>query len=87
MIVASFSDVMNVILTHKVGGYIRKVQMSLKAVIWVFRVEHSGNLLRSHWPSVTATSVPLVEQEYIPTGKCSLFVHLHVSKGVLDTPS
>ena len=59
--------------------------MSLKAIIWVFGAEHSGNLLRSHQPSVAATLVPLVEQEYIPTGECSLFVHLHVRKGILDT--
>ena len=35
--------------------------MSLKAVIWVFGAEHSGNLLRSHQPFVAATLVPLVE--------------------------
>ena len=83
----SFSDVTNVMLTHRVGGYIRRVHMSLEAIFWVFGAEHSGNLLRSHRYSVTATLVPLVEQEYIPTGDCSLFVHLHVPKGILDTLS
>ena len=48
MIVMSFSDVMNVMLTHRVGRYIRRVCMSLEAIIWVFGAEHSGNLLRSH---------------------------------------
>ena len=60
-IVTSFSDITNVMLMHRVGGYIRKVHMSLRAVIWVFGAEHSGNLPRSHQPFVTATSVPLVE--------------------------
>ena len=61
--------------------------MCLKAIIWVFGVEDSGNLLRSHQPSVVATSVPLMKGGYIPTGKCSLFVHLHVPRGILDTLS
>ena len=61
--------------------------MSLKAIIWVFGAEHSGNFLRSHQPSVMATSVSLMGQEYIPTGECSLFIHLHVPKGILDTLS
>ena len=47
-IMMSFSDVMNVKLTHRVGGYIRRVCTSLEAVIYVFGAEHSGNLLRSH---------------------------------------
>ena len=84
MIVMAFSYVMSMLM-HRVGGYIRRMHMSLKAFIWVFGAAHSGNLLRSHWPSVAATSVPFMEQEYIPTGKCSLFVHLHVPKGILDT--
>ena len=61
MIVMSFSDVMNAILMHRVGGYIRIVCRSLEVVIWVFRDEHSGNLLRSHQPFIVATLVPLVE--------------------------
>ena len=73
MIVMSFSDVTNIMLVHRVGGYIRRAHTSLKAVVLVFGVEHFGNLLRSHWPSVLATLVPLMEQEYIPTGKYSLF--------------
>ena len=36
MIVTSFSDVTNVMLMHRVGGYIRRVHTSLRAVIWVF---------------------------------------------------
>ena len=68
MIVTSFIDITNIMLTHGVGEYIRRVHMSLEPIIWVFGAEHSGNLLRSHQPSVMATSVPLVEQEYIPTG-------------------
>ena len=86
-IVMLFSDVTNVMLMHRVGGYIRRACMSLEAVVWVFGDEHSGNLLRSHWPSIAATLVPLVEGEYILTGKCSLFVHLHVPKVTLGTLS
>ena len=29
----SFSDIMNVMLMHRVGGYIRRVCMSLRAII------------------------------------------------------
>ena len=61
--------------------------MSLETIVWVFGAENSENLLRSYQPSVTATLVPLIEQEYIPTGQCSLFVHMHVPKGILDTLS
>ena len=61
--------------------------MSLKAVFWVFGAEHSGNLLSSHQSSVIATLVPLMEEEYILTGKCSLFVHLHVPKVIPGTLS
>ena len=61
--------------------------MSLKAIVWVFGAEHSGNFLRSHQPSVAAILVPLMEREYIPTGECSLFAHLHVPKGILGTLS
>ena len=72
-------------LLHRVGRYIRRAHMSLKAIVWVFGAEHSGNLLRSHWPSVAATSVPLMEWEYILREKCSLFVHLLVPKVILGT--
>ena len=85
MIMMSFSNFMNIMLMYRVGGYIKRVCTNLEAVVWVFGVEHSGNLLRSHQTSVAATSVPLMEQDYLPTGKCSLFVHLHVAKGILDT--
>ena len=78
MIMMSFSDGTNIMLMHKGGGYIKRVQTSLEAIIWVFGAEHSGNLLRGHQPSVAVTSVPLVEWKYILTGKCSLFIHLHV---------
>ena len=61
MIVTSFSDVTNIMLTHRVGEYIRRAHMSLKAIVWVFGAEHPGNLLRSHRPSVMATLVPLME--------------------------
>ena len=61
MIVTSFSDIRNIMLMHRVGGYLRRVHMSLEAVVWVFGAEHSGNLLRSHQPFVIATLVPLVE--------------------------
>ena len=61
--------------------------MSLRAVVWVFGAEHSGNLLRSHQPSVAATLVPLIEEEYILAGKCSLFVYLHVPNVILGTLS
>ena len=60
--------------------------MSLKAIIWVFGAEHSGNLLRSHQPSVAATLVLLMVQEYILAGKFSLFVHLHVPKVIFGHP-
>ena len=32
-IMTSFSDVTNVMLMHRVGGYIRRVYMSLEAII------------------------------------------------------
>ena len=47
-IVTSFSDVTNVMLMHRVEGYIRRACTSLEAIIWGFGAEHSGNLLRSH---------------------------------------
>ena len=58
-----------------------------RAVVWVLGAEYSGNLLRSHQPSVVATSVPLVEEKDILTGKCSLFVHPHVPRVILGTLS
>ena len=80
-------DITNVILMHRVWEYIRRACMSLGAIVWVFGAEHSGNFLRSHQCFVTATSVPLMEWQYIPTGKCSLFIHLHVPKVILGTIS
>ena len=47
-IVTSFSDITNILLMHRVGGYIRRSQMSCKVIVWVFGAEHSGNFLRSH---------------------------------------
>ena len=38
--------------------------MSLRAVIWVFITEQLDQLLRSHPPSTSAISMPIVEQEY-----------------------
>ena len=46
---------------------------------------HPDNVLRSHQPSVAATSLSLVECEYIFKGKCFYFVQLHVSKVILGT--
>ena len=36
MIMTSFSDITNVMLMHRVGGYIRRVHMSLEAIVWSF---------------------------------------------------
>ena len=57
------------------GKYIRKVSLSLRAVIWVSGTEWLGPLL-SHRPSTLAISVPLVEQEYILDGLCTFFIHV-----------
>ena len=54
--------------------------MSLRAVIWVFRTEWLGQLLRSHQPSTSDISVPLVEQEYILDELCVLFIYPHVPR-------
>ena len=54
--------------------------MSLGAVIWVFRIEQLGQLLRSHQPSTLAILVPLVEQEYNLDELCALFIYLHVPR-------
>ena len=47
--------------------------MSLGAVIWVFGTEQLGQLLRSHQPSTSSISVPLMEQEYNLDELCVLF--------------
>ena len=60
------------------GNYIRKASMSIRAVIWVFGTEWLGQLLRSHWPSASAISVPLMKQEYNLDELCVLFINLHV---------
>ena len=39
MIMMSFSDVTNIMLMHRVGRYIRRTHMSLKAVIWVLELD------------------------------------------------
>ena len=48
MIMMSFSDVTNVMLTCRVEGYIRRAHMSFEAIVWIFGAEHSCTLLRSH---------------------------------------
>ena len=87
MIVMSFSDITSIMLMHRGRGYIRKACMSLKAIIWVFGAEHSGNLLGSHRPFVMVPAVPLMEWKCLHTGKCPLFVPLHVPKIILSTLS
>ena len=54
--------------------------MSLGDVVWVFRAEQLGQLLRSHQPSTSAISVPLMEQEYNLDELCVLFINLHVPR-------
>ena len=80
MIVTLFYDV--IMISHAVGGgkYIRKVSMSLGAVIWVSGTEWLGQLPRSHQPSTLAISVPLMEQEYILDELCALFIYLPVPR-------
>ena len=69
-------------------GYIRGACTNSRLIICVFLAAvHPSYLLRSHWPSVMATSVPLDEWEYNLTGKCSSFVQLHVPKVILGTLS
>ena len=53
--------------------------MNLGAVVWVFRTECLGQLLRSHQPSTSAMLVPLVEQEYNLDELC-VFIYLHVPR-------
>ena len=45
----------------EVREYIGEAHMSLRLLSGFLAVEHSGNLLRSHQPSVAATSMPLTE--------------------------
>ena len=87
MTLTSFGDVIIFLLVHLGIGYKRKVHNSLGAVVQVSETEWLGQLLRGHQPSTLAISVPLVEQEYIPVELCALFIHLHVSRPVLDTLS
>ena len=85
-IMTSFSDVTNVILMHRVGGYIKRACMSLEAIVWVFGAELSDNLLRK----------PLTLCHGYFSASCGarvhsyrrvFFVYLHVPKGILDTLS
>ena len=80
-ILMSFSDITTTLLVHQ-GEYIGKVCKSLRAVIWVFRAEHSGDSQRGYQHSVAAITLPLVEQEYILEEKCALFIHLHMPQVV-----
>ena len=68
-------------ICHAIGGgkYIRKVTLSLRAVIWVSGTERLGPLL-SHQPSTLAILVPLMEQEYILDELCTLFIYVHVPR-------
>ena len=59
--------------------------MNLRAVIWVLGTECFGQLTGGHRPSTLATSVPLMEMEYIPVKQCALFIHLHVPRLVWNT--
>ena len=45
------------------------------------------HFVRSHRPSVVATSVPLEQWDYNLTGKCSLFVQLYMLLVILSTLS
>ena len=78
-IVMSLSDV--TVITHATGGgkYIRKANLSFKAVIWVSCTEWLG-LLLSHQPSTPAILVPLMEQEYIQDELFTLFIHVHAPR-------
>ena len=79
MIVTSQNDVTVICCAIEGGMYIRKASLSLGAVIWVSGTEWLSPLL-SHQPSTPATSVPLVEQEYILDELCTLFIHVHVPR-------
>ena len=80
MIVTSSNDV--TVISRAIGGgkYIRKTNLSLRAVVWVSGTEWLGPLL-SHQPSTPATLVSLVEQEYILDELCTLFIHVHALFG------
>ena len=80
MIVTSLSDVTSVMLMHRGRGYRKRGHTSLGAVIWVFGAEHSGNLIGSHWPFVTVTSVPLMEwSAFIQEDVLCLFLCMYPS--------
>ena len=72
------------VISHAIWGrkYIRKVHLSIRAVIWVSGTEWLGPLL-SHQPSTLAILVPLMEQEYIMDELCALFIYVHVPKPLL----
>ena len=61
------------------------VSTSLRAVVWVFRTELLGQLLRNHRPSTLAILVPLMEQEYNWNELYVLFIYLHVPRPFWET--
>ena len=71
-------------ISHAIWGgkYIRKVDLSIGAVVWVSGTEQLGPLL-SHQPSTPAISVPLMKQEYILDVLCTLFIYVCVPKPLL----
>ena len=72
-------------LAHILGkGYKRKTHKRLRSVVWIFGTEWLGQLLRSHQPSSSAISVPLMEQEYILDELCALFIYLLVLRHLWD---
>ena len=74
-------------LCRGLGVYKGKHTQALRLLSGFLAAVHLSYLVRSHQPSVVATSVPLMEWEYIFTGKCYLFVQLHVPKVILGTLS
>ena len=80
-----FGDVIIILFVHLGIGYKRKVHKSLGVVVWVSGTKQLDQLLGGHQPSTLAISVPPVEQEYIPVEPCALYIHLHMSRLVLDT--
>ena len=69
-------------------GLYKQSMQSLEAFIWVFGCTiFSYTSMRSHRPSLMATSVPLKEWDYNFTEECSLFVQLQVFKVISGTLS
>ena len=69
MIMMSLGDVTIVVLTLRVGSYIRRVCTSLRALIWVFSCSTFG----SNWLGATEPFLWLLLEEwnYNQKGKCS----------------